>query len=323
MNCYTRALNEAPQANTHRVQKCLQKLLRSLHKDRHHTIQHFRHLLEMSFEQAEREREMTIEHLADIDRLVNESLHMLSRYEELNAKVLPLMEDYLIALRSRDKTPASLLRMDKQHEKELIDNYTTGIQQKIKERERERMEEKRQRIEERKKLMASTTTATKSVEKPEDTKGSKVTTKKNDGSVSKATPNQANKEELRQPQLKIEVHATATHHEAEQQLEPKVAHSQSHDFSHGQASYSVRSIDNNNGGSSGPIYMTLSFAGVALMAAMVVGIVVMKKRSGRHPHHQGFVEVDQTASPEERHVASMQMNGYENPTYKYFEATTT
>ena len=44
-----------------------------------------------------------------------------------------------------------------------------------------------------------------------------------------------NKEELRQPQLKIEVHATATHHEAERQLEPKVAHSQSHDFSHGQA----------------------------------------------------------------------------------------
>ena len=37
---------------------------------------------------------------------------------------------------------------------------------------------------------------------------------------------------------------------------------------------------------------------------------------------QGFVEVDQTASPEERHVASMQMNGYENPTYKYFEAST-
>ena len=53
MSCYTRALNEAPQANTHRVQKCLQKLLRSLHKDRHHTIQHFRHLLEMSFEQVQ------------------------------------------------------------------------------------------------------------------------------------------------------------------------------------------------------------------------------------------------------------------------------
>lgn len=57
---------------------------------------------------------------------------MLSRYDELNAKILPLMEDYLIALRSRDNTPASLLRMDKQHEKELIDNFTIGMKQKIK-----------------------------------------------------------------------------------------------------------------------------------------------------------------------------------------------
>ncbi|QQP55487.1 Betaamyloidlike proteinlike, partial [Caligus rogercresseyi] len=50
MNCYTNALNQNP-PNTHKVQKCLQKLLRALHKDRHHTIQHFRHLLETSFEQ--------------------------------------------------------------------------------------------------------------------------------------------------------------------------------------------------------------------------------------------------------------------------------
>lgn len=35
--------------------------------------------------------------------------------------------------------------------------------------------------------------------------------------------------------------------------------------------------------------------------------------------YQGFVEVDQAATPEERHVANMQINGYENPTYKYFE----
>lgn len=34
---------------------------------------------------------------------------------------------------------------------------------------------------------------------------------------------------------------------------------------------------------------------------------------------KGFIEVDQAATPEERHVANMQINGYENPTYKYFE----
>ena len=37
-------------------------------------------------------------------------------------------------------------------------------------------------------------------------------------------------------------------------------------------------------------------------------------------YFQGFIEVDQTVTPEERHVANMQINGYENPTYKYFEA---
>lgn len=51
MVCFTNALNQSP-PNTHRVQKCLQKLLRALHKDRHHTIQHYKHLLETTFEQV-------------------------------------------------------------------------------------------------------------------------------------------------------------------------------------------------------------------------------------------------------------------------------
>ena len=67
MQCYTNSLNKSP-PNSHRVQKCLQKLLRSMHKDRHHTIQHFKHLLETNMDQADREKEITIEHLADIDR---------------------------------------------------------------------------------------------------------------------------------------------------------------------------------------------------------------------------------------------------------------
>lgn len=78
------------------------------------------------------------------------------------------------------------------------------------------------------------------------------------------------------------------------------------------------------------------------MAAVFVGVAVAKYRASRSPHAQGFVEVDQVTfesgrrslaltrdvyfqtvavpvTPEERHVANMQINGYENPTYKYFE----
>jgi len=116
--------------------------------------------------------------------------------------------------------------------------------------------------------------------------------------------------------IKVEVHATAVHHEL---LEPKVAARQAHEISHSQATYSVRRVEM---GESRSVYVTLAFAGVALMVAMLIGVVVMRKRSSRFPSHQGFIEVDTAASPEEKHVANMQINGYENPTYKYFEAST-
>lgn len=117
--------------------------------------------------------------------------------------------------------------------------------------------------------------------------------------------------------IKVEVHATAVHHD--QVLEPKMAHAMSHEISHSQATYSVRRVEMSEKRN---VYVTMAFAGVALMVAMLIGVVVMRRRSARYPQHQGFIEVDTAASPEEKHVANMQINGYENPTYKYFEAST-
>lgn len=94
MACYTSALNEQP-PNTHRVQKCLQKLLRALHKDRAHAIAHYRHLLAGSLDAAAREQPRTLERLTDIDRTVNQSLQMLRRFPDLTAKIGQLMDDYV------------------------------------------------------------------------------------------------------------------------------------------------------------------------------------------------------------------------------------
>lgn len=44
------------------------------------------------------------------------------------------------------------------------------------------------------------------------------------------------------------------------------------------------------------VYFTLSFAGVALVAAIFVGIAVAKWRTARSPHAQGFIEVDQVST---------------------------
>jgi len=300
MQCYTNSLNKSP-PNTHRVQKCLQKLLRSMHKDRHHTIQHYQHLLETNMEQADREKEITIEHLADIDRLVNESLQMLTRYPELNTKILPLMEDYLVALRSRDNTPAPLLNMDREHEEQMINNFRSEMESKIREKEREQEEEKMERMKEKKAEELAALEPRTEIQETEPTSESPAV-----------------KEEVRSGggDIKVEVHATAVHHD--QVVEPRMSHAMNHEISHSQATYSVRRVEmteNKN------VYVTVAFAGVALMVALLMGVVVMRRRNNRYPHHQGFIEVDTAASPEEKHMANMQINGYENPTYKYFEAS--
>ncbi|KAK6017177.1 hypothetical protein OSTOST_17335, partial [Ostertagia ostertagi] len=47
---------------------------------------------------------------------------------------------------------------------------------------------------------------------------------------------------------------------------------------------------------------------------MLVATIVRRRRA-----HHGFIEVD-VYTPEERHVAGMQVNGYENPTYSFFDS---
>lgn len=66
----------------------------------------------------------------------------------------------------------------------------------------------------------------------------------------------------------------------------------------------------------------ITIGSVAVLIIIIVAVVMVKKRNRRAPITHGFVEVDPAASPEERHVANMQMNGYENPTYRYFELGT-
>ena len=89
------------------------------------------------------------------------------------------------------------------------------------------MEEKRQRQEARKAAVAAMTSTVESVVTSvvtEETSAVPVTTS-------------AEVKEAAVKPLKIEVHATAMHHE---QLVPKVAHSQNHDFGHNQAVSTLR-----------------------------------------------------------------------------------
>ena len=64
---------------------------------------------------------------------------------------------------------------------------------------------------------------------------------------------------------------------------------------------------------------------ITVLVVIVAGVVVMRRRGAARRYGQrraaGAPAPLPAQSPEERHVAAMQMTGYENPTYKYFEAS--
>ncbi|XP_063812452.1 amyloid-beta precursor protein isoform X4 [Pseudophryne corroboree] len=62
----------------------------------------------------------------------------------------------------------------------------------------------------------------------------------------------------------------------------------------------------------------LMVGGLVIATVIVITLVMLKKKQYTSIHH-GVVEVDAAVTPEERHLTKMQQNGYENPTYKFFE----
>ncbi|XP_051997921.1 amyloid beta (A4) precursor protein b isoform X3 [Xyrauchen texanus] len=62
----------------------------------------------------------------------------------------------------------------------------------------------------------------------------------------------------------------------------------------------------------------LMVGGIVIATVIVITLVMLRKKQYTSIHH-GVIEVDAAVTPEERHLTKMQQNGYENPTYKFFE----
>ncbi len=68
------------------------------------------------------------------------------------------------------------------------------------------------------------------------------------------------------------------------------------------------------------MYLLLAVClGLVISLLLVLVLVKRKRAQSQQLVKHGFLPVD-TQNPEERHISNMQLNGYENPTYKFFEA---
>ncbi|XP_071490569.1 amyloid-beta precursor-like protein [Diadema antillarum] len=58
---------------------------------------------------------------------------------------------------------------------------------------------------------------------------------------------------------------------------------------------------------------------LAVATVLVIAVLIVRRKTRRTPVNNGFTEIDPNLTVEQRHIVSMQQNGYENPTYKYFD----
>jgi len=71
--------------------------------------------------------------------------------------------------------------------------------------------------------------------------------------------------------------------------------------------------------STGLVMMTVG--GCAMLVCLIVASVIVIHRRIRPtgPRGPAFSSLSQSVPPEDIHITSMQMTGYENPTYRFFE----
>ncbi|XP_064073147.1 amyloid-beta-like protein isoform X4 [Vanessa tameamea] len=371
LTCYTRSLRDTP-PNAHRVQKCLQRLVRALAAERSGALAAWRRAAAAGREAAAAERASAADRLQDADRALQRALTSLRRRPHLYASIGTAIEDYVQSMQSKDDMAVSLMSMTPEAEELLLDRIEAEVQRE--QAAREQLNAKRdQRTRQRQDIQNERVRTSNGVKESEeaDDEASEINETEDTTTVS-TTQTSAAPSASPSPSASVSVHDLTTRsaftqetttteiitstmtdapesetetsevsetssrrstsetegeglraalEQAEERAPPPPAHALKHELQHTQPGFTVRGASPNSSGS-GALYPALCVGGAALAAAAAVALAVARRRD-RAPSAQGFVQVEQTGAvaptPEERHVANMQINGYENPTYKYFE----
>ncbi|XP_062862707.1 amyloid beta (A4) precursor protein b isoform X2 [Trichomycterus rosablanca] len=99
----------------------------------------------------------------------------------------------------------------------------------------------------------------------------------------------------------------------EVRMDTEEQHSAGYEVHHQRLVFFAEDVGSNKGAIIG-----LMVGGIVIATIIVITLVMLRKKQYSSIHH-GVVEVDAAVTPEERHLTKMQQNGYENPTYKFFE----
>ena len=165
MDCYTQSLEHTP-PKTRKIEKCLEKLLRALEKDRMHTLHHFKHLLNSFAKQALKDKEAMLDHLTDLIKMANKSIQMLDGVPSVADKIKLRMIAFWHNLRG---VPIEQT-ITRESELAIMDRYEEEVAQRQLERERQKEadELKRQELKELEEQRRAAEANQKKAEQQED-----------------------------------------------------------------------------------------------------------------------------------------------------------
>ncbi|XP_034720158.1 amyloid beta (A4) precursor protein a isoform X3 [Etheostoma cragini] len=287
LESYLTALQQDPPRPRH-VFSLLKKYVRAEQKDRQHTLKHFEHVRMVDPKKAAQIRPQVLTHLRVIEERMNQSLGLLYK--------VPGVADDI-------QDQVELLQREQAEMAQQLANLQTDV----------RVSYGNDALMPDQELGDGQT----DLLPQEDTLGLGI------GFIHPESFNQPNTENHvepvdSRPNLDRSIPTrpvTGMKMEAipELRMETEERQSTEYEVHHQKLVFFAEDVGSNKGAIIG-----LMVGGVVIATVIVITLVMLRKKQYTSIHH-GVIEVDAAVTPEERHLSKMQQNGYENPTYKFFE----
>ncbi|XP_078592576.1 amyloid beta precursor like protein 2-like isoform X8 [Branchiostoma floridae x Branchiostoma japonicum] len=322
MEDYMDALGENP-PHAHKILRALKAYIHAEQKDRLHSMRHFEHVRETMPEKTADMKPSLIQHLRVIDERINQSIQLLWRLPSIAKKIMPeLDEEYDYEYDSSyypDGNTPGPGTPDGQTSSDLDDPLLNGAKQDL-EADQQIINPEDLPVYQRPEPLVPIGILPVEVEqnipdvedqrindilKDDDEKPAKMDYFGDDEDEDAEGEGQAEKKVLVTPQHLQKFAASKA------DRPPQAASIVKKNQWHKHMSHITNLTT-----------LSLTVAAAIIAVIIIVALIVLRKKHApmRQPGvNHAVVEVDPSMTPEERHVSKMQQNGYENPTYKYFE----
>ncbi|KAL3982192.1 E2 domain of amyloid precursor family protein [Acanthocheilonema viteae] len=343
--------------NKHNVLKTLKTYIRAEEKDRTHMINRFRHLLRTDRDEAETYEPILIHQLRYIDLRINGTLAMLRDFPELERQVRPIAIEFWTDYR-KENTPEvtrdeyTLIGGDEQNIK-LVHYYkdsydrlhnpsrsrkttlstttVSGLKKMLSDSDEEddnddedddhgaSVEAKKQSYDNTKKIVIEKIVQRRPGNKFDKNKPTVYEIDDDDDDeddeddVGDTDEEPLSNSKSVERELHVEIEPIVSEPVRVHDLPPRPSYARHEPLQH----FKVSAEDASTNVFRTSTNLLLIFVSTATVIFIVFAIVLAHQR----PRRRGFIEVD-VCTPGERHVNGMQVNGYENPTYSFFDNKT-